>query len=261
MDLNIEAWPELIFKFGPYAILILFVLWVVPRTSKNMKDISKTAPKAVRVSASITLFASWAVVLVMVGYVMFQWSPVRVYDGSLGILKQSERIYPLDNNLYVKVEGTEAPGREKWRFVLVDRERDLKKDDTADFTYYWGRADNEYTDYSIPIGVILTGNINDYRLTKKDPEAAYSWSGGGWKLASNVDEPEPLAFNWAWNAYADDKLQKIAEQLASPNRVVRASARNDMRKLNAQELQQLRDMSNDPNAVHQIELEQQRRER
>jgi hypothetical protein len=261
MDLNIEAWPEIIFKFGPYAILALFVLWVTPRASKRMQDITKTAPKAVRVSASITLFASWGVVLVMVGYVLFQWSPIRVYDGDLGILKQSERIYPLDSNLYVKVEGTQAPGRERWRFVLVDNERALRDEDMADFTYYWGNGENEYTDYSIPIGEILSGKINDYRFNKKDAEMAYVWSGGEWKLASNEMTPQAVAFDWGWNAYADDKLQNISEQLASPNRIERAAARSDMRKLDTQDLQQLKEMSNAPSAVHQIELEQQRRER
>jgi len=37
MDINLEVWPELIFKFGPYAILALFVLWGAPRASKRMQ--------------------------------------------------------------------------------------------------------------------------------------------------------------------------------------------------------------------------------
>jgi len=261
MDIDIAAWPELIFKFGPYAILALFVLWVTPRASKRMQNITKTAPKAVRVSATVTLVASWAVVLVMVGYVLFKWSPVRVYDGSLGVLKQSEEVYPLDENVYVKMEGTQAPGREKWRFVLVDSEAHLKKEDKVHFTYYWGKGDEQYTDYSIPVAVILEGKTTDYRLTEKDPEREYTWKDGVWKLAQSGQERRPVAFNWGWNAYADDKLNTLAKQLASPNRVLRANARMKMRELDSQELQQLKNMSSDPNALHQIELEDKRRTR
>lgn len=261
MNIDIATWPELIFKFGPYAILALFVLWVTPRASKRMQDITKTAPKAVRVSATVTLVASWAVVLVMVAYVLFKWSPVRVYDGSLGVLKQSEQVYPLDENVYVKMEGTQAPGREKWRFVLVDSESHLNKEDKVHFTYYWGSGDEQYTDYSIPVAVILEGKTTDFHLSKKKAEMEYTWKDGNWKLAEYAPENKSLAFNWSWNAYADDKLQKISEKLASPNRVTRAEARKDMRELSMQELQQLKSMSTNPAALHQIELEEQRRSR
>lgn len=261
MEIDIASWPELIFRFGPYAILALFVLWVAPRASKRMSDLTKTAPKAVRVSATVTLVASWSVVLIMVAYVLFKWSPVRVYDGSLGVLKQSEQIYPLDENVYVKMEGTQAPGRERWHFVLVDNERNLKKEGKIHFTYYWGRGENEYTDYAIPVAEILDGRNTDFHMTRKTPEAEYTWQEGSWKQASYDVEDRTLAFDWGWNAYADDKLQKIAEQLASPNRLNRASARQKMRELSTQELEQLKNMSSDPTALHQIELEQQRRNR
>jgi len=53
----------------------------------------------------------------MVGFILFKWSPVQVYDGELGVFKRSAKFYALDDNLYVKVEGTEAPNREKWYFL------------------------------------------------------------------------------------------------------------------------------------------------
>lgn len=261
MDVNLEVWPELIFKFGPYAILALFVLWVAPRASKRMQALTKTAPKAVRISATLTLFASWAVVLVMVGFVLFKWSPVQVYDGELGVFKQSAKIYALDDNLYVKVEGTEAPNREKWHFVLVDRERALKDSDFADFTYFWGKQDHEYTDYSIPLNVILAGEVKDFRFTRTDAEAAYVWQEGNWKVASVVTEQDRIGFNWHWDAHAAANLQELAEQLAAPNRVVRAKARKDLRSLSDQELQQMQQSVRDQNASRQIKQEQERRER
>ena len=88
-----------------------------PSCLQTDAGLTRTAPKAVRVSATVTLFASWTVVLVMVGFILFKWSPVQVYDGELGVFKRSAKFYALDDNLYVKVEGTEAPNREKWYFL------------------------------------------------------------------------------------------------------------------------------------------------
>jgi hypothetical protein len=264
MELNPEAWPELIFSFGPYAILILFILWVVPRTSKRMQNITETAPKAVRVSATAALVVSWGVVLLMVGYVLFKWSPVRVYPGELGVLDQAEKIYPLDDNIYVKVEGTAAPRRERWHFVVVDRERALRKESTADFTYFWGEKDDEYTDFLIPIDSILDGDSRDFRFDRKDPEKSYVWSQGGWQLATREVPQQPrVAINFNWNAWADSgaDLEQIRQRLASPNRLVRAKARNRLRKLNNKQLQALKAATQDARALHQIGLELQRRQR
>lgn len=262
MDIDISAWPELLFKFGPYAILALFILWVTPRASKRMQDLTKSAPKPVRVSATITLIASWAVVLVMVGYVLFKWSPVRVYEGTLGVLKQSEAIYPLDDNVYVKMEGTRAPGREKWKFVLVDSENNLKKQDKVYLTYYWGEQENQYTDYSIPVGAILDGSHADFRLTQKIPEAEFTWNAEGWKQASaEPGRTVPMSAAWIRTAHADDGLNRIARNLGSVNRVLRAEARKNMRRLSSEQLKELKQLTNDELALHQIELELSRRGR
>jgi hypothetical protein len=263
MELNPETWPELVFNFGPYAILVLFILWVVPRASKRMQNMTETAPKAVRISATMVLIVSWSVVLIMVGYVLFQWSPVRVYSGGLGVLNQSEKIYPLDDNIYIKVEGTPVPKRERWQFVLVDRERALKKEATADFTYYWGEKDDEYTDYFIPISSIVKDKTTEFKFSRKDPEKAYLWSDGQWQEASReTARPQRYVVNLGWNVFAQDgvDLQELKEQLASPNRVVLARARNQLRQLSSKELEALKTMTVDEKALHQIQLELERRQ-
>ncbi|MBD3670223.1 MAG: hypothetical protein HUJ29_05560 [Gammaproteobacteria bacterium] len=263
MKLNAEAWPELIFNFGPYAILVLFILWVVPRATKRTSELSKAAPKLVRYSALTTLVVSWAVVLVMVGYVLFQWSPVRVYEGALGVLWQSEKIYPLNDNVYVKVGGANVPNRESWKFVLVDRERSLDEKAMLGFTYYWGEQEREYTDYLIPVGLIIDNGINDFNFTRKEPETVFTWTDGQWALARYSEPVNRLAFDWGWQAHAADEeqLKSIAEQLSSPNRVNKAEGRMDMRKLSEEDLKSLKRLSTDESAQHQIELELERRER
>ena len=147
----------------------------------------------------------------MVGFVLFKWSPIRVYDGDLGVFKQSDKIYALDDNLYIKLEGTELANRFKSHFVLVDRERALKENDLLDFTYQWGTNDEDYTDYSIPLKEILAGKVKDFQFTHSEPGAAYVWSKGNWVAASTIAEQNPVAFNWHWNSYAVDYLQNLSK--------------------------------------------------
>lgn len=71
---------------------------------------------------------------------MLKWSPVRVYGGQLEILKDSERIAPLSDNLYVKSEDILKTDQERWEFVLLSRESDIVRNETVDFAYFWGQG-------------------------------------------------------------------------------------------------------------------------
>lgn len=265
MDLNPQAWPELLLEFGPYAILALFVLWVLPRSSKRMQQMTNTAPRPVQVAATVAVGISWAVVLLMVAYVLIKWSPMRVYEGKLGILNQSEQIYPLDDNVYVKAAGVEAPGRQRWQFALVDTERKIKKDGEANFTYCWGSGPRDCTDYIIPVGDIVTAQSPVFRFTRKDPEKAYKWVNGQWELAWGRPDARPRhAVHMGWDAYAGPSrvdLSKLAAKLASVNRVLRAEGRKELRSLTDAQLSALRAMTSNAEALHQIDLEQERRKR
>lgn len=263
MDLNPQAWPELLLEFGPYAILALFILLVIPRSSKRLQQLTNAAPKAVRVTATVTVGISWGVVLMMVAYVLLKWSPVRVYEGQLGILNQSEQVYPLDNNIYVKANGTEAPGRERWQFVLVDKESNIKKEGEASFTYCWDSGANDCTDYIIPVRDIIKNQSSMFKFTKKEPEKAYKWADGHWVVAlGSIDSHKRHTLNWGWNAYADDinaKMERIKKMLASGNRVLRAQGRKELRDLTNEQVQALKNMSSDAEVLRQIQFEQERR--
>ncbi|MGD8380257.1 MAG: hypothetical protein PVI37_04700 [Gammaproteobacteria bacterium] len=263
MDVNLQSWPDLLLSYGPYAILALFVLWVVPRSSKRMQAVTENAPPFMQATASAAVVISWVVVLAMVAYVLVKWSPVRVYSGQLGVLKQNEQIYPLDDNIYVKVSGIEIPGRERWQFVLVGKERNINRDGDADFTYYWGDGPNDYTDYIIPIASIVDGAPRKFRFTKKDPEKVYRWENQRWEVAIGpIHTQSQNLFGPGWTAYAADQppnLSKIRSELASPNRVLRAEGRKALRSLSDGQLAALKAMADKTVVLHQIRLEERRR--
>lgn len=266
MDLNLQAWPALLLQFGPYAILALFLLWVIPRSWKRLQELPDTAPSGVRRSAIIAVWASWGVALVMVGYVVFTWSPIRVYQGQLGVQSKGAQIYPVGDNLYVKAQATQAPGRQLWRFALVGHEGNLTKNRDADFFFCWGSGQHDCADYLVPIKSIIGGHVSNFPLSKKDSDGVYRWNKGQWKVASRVTGGKNrYAFDFGWNAYADTKkaayLKKIGDMLASANRLMRAEGRKKLRALSDGQIKTLKRMTTDPEALRQIELEQKRRKR
>lgn len=257
-----EVWPELLLRFGPYAVLALFLLLVVPRSSKYLANLDANTPKSVRMTATGAVVLSWGVVLLMVGYILLTWSPLRVHDGRLGVLEESESVIPMSERLYVRAEGVMQTPRDRWNFVLVAREDELEAAGTADFAYLWGDGDDEFTIYRIPIEALARREVQDFGLTHKDPGAVYRWEGQEWRLASasGTESPGPR-FNPGWAAYADDgrTLEEIRRMLVSPNRLVRIEARLGLRDLSDAELETLRGMTEDPKALRAIERERERR--
>lgn len=264
MELNAEMWPELFLKFGPYAVLALFVLWVIPHTSKRLSGVTNNAPKSVQVCTTIAVGISWAVVLLTVGYIVLKWSPVRVYHGQLGVLNESEKIVPVSDRLYVRARGIMETRQERWEFVLVDREDDVDRAETADFVYFWGEGDDDYNVYSIPVGTIVDRQVKKFSFVPGQPTEFYTWRDDDWQLASSTaagGQRREHAFDLGWNAHADDAddLERLSQMLDSPNRLVKVEARMELRKLSDEELEMLERTVDDQDSRELIQREQERR--
>lgn len=264
MDINAEMWPEMLLKFGPYAVLVLFVLWVIPHTSKRLRDLPDKAPRPVQLCTGIAVVISWTVVLFMVGYIALKWSPVRVYHGQLGMLNENEKIVPISDKLYVKAKGLEDTSKDRWEFVLVTREDELDRKGTADFVYIWGEGEDDYNVYRIPIGVIVDGQATEFGFVPGEPTAFYRWDDNRWQVASSTAtrfQRREYASGLGWNAHADDAsdLEKLAEKLDSANRLVKVEARMELRELSDEELEMLEATVDDQDARELVGRELERR--
>lgn len=265
MDINAEIWPELFLKFGPYAVLALFVIWVIPHTSRRLRDLPERAPRPVQVCTSIAVVMSWAVVLFMVGYIAFKWSPLRVYQGQLGMLDETEKIVPLSDKLYVKAKGLENTNKDRWEFVLVAREDELDGRGTADFVYIWGEREDDYNVYRIPIDVIVDGQATEFNFVPGEPTEFYKWGDGTWQevssMATQVQRRGYASGLPGWNAHADDAdhLEQLAEKLDSPNRLIKIESRMELRELSDEELEMLDATVDDRDVRELVRRELQRR--
>lgn len=264
MDINAELWPEMFLKFGPYAVLALFVIWVIPHTSKGLRDLPERAPRSVQVCTSIAVVISWAVVLFMVGYVALKWSPLRVYHGQLGMLHESEKIVPLSDKLYVKAKGLENTNKDRWEFVLVAREGELDNRGTADFVYIWGEKEDDYNVYRIPIVVIVDGQATEFNFVPGEPTEFYKWGDNSWQVVSSTTtriQRREYASGLGWNAHAGDTdhIDQLAQKLDSPNRLVKVESRMELRELSDRELEMLDAAVDDEDARELVRRERERR--
>lgn len=264
MAINAEMWPEMLLKFGPYAVLALFVLWVIPHTSKRLRDLPERAPRSVQVCTGIAVVISWTVVLAMVGYIALKWSPVRVYHGQLGMLNEGEKIVPISDKVYVKAKGLEDTSKDRWEFVLVTRDDDLDRKRTADFVYIWGERDDDYNVYRIPIEVIVGGQATEFSFVPGEPTEFYKWGDDNWQVASSAAarvQHREYANGLGWNVYADDAdhLEQLAQELDSPNRLVKIESRMKLRELSDQDLEMLDATIDDQDVRELIRQEWERR--
>lgn len=264
MDINAELWPEMFLKFGPYAVLALFVIWVIPHTSKRLRDLPERAPRSVQVCTSIAVVVSWTVVLFMVGYIAFKWSPVRVYHGQLGMLNESEKIVPISDKVYVKAKGLDDTSKDRWEFVLVTREDELDRKRTVDFVYIWGEREDDYNVYRIPIGVIVDGQATEFSFVPGEPTQFYKWGEDTWQVASSTTtqvQRRVYASGLGWNAHADDMdhIDQLARKLDSPNRLVKIESRLELRELSVKELEMLDATVDDQGARELVRRELERR--
>ena len=62
MDIN--SWIELLYKYGPYALLVLFVFWVAPKQTKLFLQCKEKDKKLLCGGFAV---ASWTVIVVMTG--------------------------------------------------------------------------------------------------------------------------------------------------------------------------------------------------
>ncbi len=120
-----KNWVDLLFTYGPYAELALFVLWVAPKQTKLFLACDRSDSAKCRVTGGIVA-ACWLVILVMVWFVYSSWPPRTIYTGSLGIHTEDIVFTTTDEYLYV----TAIPigiggGRFEWKYVIVAESGDL----------------------------------------------------------------------------------------------------------------------------------------
>jgi hypothetical protein len=277
MDINI--WIEMIYQYGPYSILVLFVFWVAPKQTERFLKCSKD-DNASRVLCGSFAVVSWLIIVTMTGYIFTNWTTTEVYKGTLGKYKVSDSLdfFTIDSRIYISSRVVASPSsvinpgngdpHMEWKFVVIADSLQSASDDPLTISY---GVNGTYFD-----GQIALADLNNILLKLSvDPEhpevllydndnnpntaaVPYNTAAVPYSNRKVVYKKPATLFsfkNWM-AAYAAESPNKIITDLNSSNKYVQAYARNQLRKLPLETLNSmLQQTSNDSLANRQIAQE------
>jgi hypothetical protein len=258
MDPN--SWPDLLFTYGPYAVLALFALWVAPRQTKRFLDCKETVSRYVCGGVAV---GCWVVVALMVWFIYQNWPPRTVYTGSLGTHGEETKFITADQDFFISTQLISG-GRLKWNFAIVSETPRFDPEKCYAFSLI---HKDTHQDYEIMAELLKAGSLRfhpdpndpsfllyDHDRNPQTPYERYP------TIAASRSE-SPLTLGWTSAAFAqDDRHRELIQALSSNNEYFQAQARRQLRDLSDPELQNLLQRDDLPfQARRQIEAELQRR--
>ena len=271
-----QSWPDLVYTYGPYALLPLLLLWVAPRQTKQFLGCKKDDRVKLVLCGAVAV-ACWAAGFVAVGYVVKRWPPKEVYAGDLGIHRDPAKFIPVDPGFFVQRTALrDGAGRSSWGYLVVTD--NPAEDRQFLFTLQWDDDLEHYTDCAMPLSLLKERKIDlrsgagrpgvllyDHDADPATPPEPFDCESaapadaeaGGAVFAigsAHADAPAPAP---ARNRIGDDRL---ISWLNSPDPYWRAQGRGLLRGYSTQELRQLLQRTDLGNAARrQIRKELDRR--
>jgi len=242
--MDIKEWPELIMSFGPYAVFVLFALWIAPRL---LKECYKQEAGFDKKLSGCIAGGAWLVVVSMVTYILFSWPPTKVYDGRIAILDERMEVFtfpPSKEDLYVKIGSGGPSNINAWDYALIVKADEIKNKNTcAIFTINWISKDNEEhaVDLEVPLRDLMESlNFNFEYQNHSSEGDVFFFRDGKWTSQGSCGEAKQAEYGFFRVAYADHTpMHSISQGLQSTNKVTRSKARKGMRRLSVKELNQL----------------------
>lgn len=153
-----QNWPDLIYTYGPYALLPLLLLWVAPRQTKQFLACKKEDRVKQALCAAVAV-ACWAAGFVAAGYVVLHWPPKEVYAGSLGIHKDPAKFIAVSPGFFVQRTALpDGAERSNWDYTVVTD--NPAEDSEFRFTLQWDEHLEHYTDCIMRLSLLKQHKIN-----------------------------------------------------------------------------------------------------
>jgi len=153
-----QNWPDLVYTYGPYALLPLLLLWVAPRQTKQFLACKKEDRVKQALCAGVAI-ACWAAGFVAAGYVILRWPPKEVYAGSLGIHKDPAKFIAVDPGFFVQRTALpDGAERSTWDYTVVTN--NPAEDREFRFTLQWDEDLEHYIDCIMPLSLLKQRKVN-----------------------------------------------------------------------------------------------------
>ncbi|MDH3228887.1 MAG: hypothetical protein OEN55_03740 [Alphaproteobacteria bacterium] len=156
--MNPQDWPDLVYTYGPYALLPLLLLWVAPRQTKQFLQCRRDDSAQQGLCALVAVIC-WISAFYLVGVIVSRWPPKTVYEGSLGIHSYPAKFFSASTGFFV--HQTAMPGaverRSRWAYTVVSEE---PRTEDFMFTFQWGPGESDYSDLYMPPALLKAGRLD-----------------------------------------------------------------------------------------------------
>ena len=231
-------WVDLLFTYGPYAVLALFGLWIAPRQTKLLLGSNREDKVAHYLCAGIAA-GTWLVAGAMVWFIYSSWPPKQVYEGSLGSYDESTQFYPSHPDFFIATSSTHGNNRLLWKFAIVTRSGRI--DDEPVYTFSRS-VKGVFFDYEIPAKLLKERKLRLFSRPESpnilfyDDDGDRSTAPVEYKPAFAASVKKDSTPGWI-AAYAQENQERqVIQQLRSPNPFFRAQGRAKLRQMPPEEL-------------------------
>jgi len=234
-------WVDLLFTYGPYAVLALFGLWIAPRQTKLLLSSNREDKVAHYLCAGIAT-GTWLVAAAMVWFIYSSWPPKQVYEGSLGTYDENTQFYPSHPDFFIATSSARGNNRLHWKFAIVTRSGKIGDEEVYTFSR---NLNGVFYDYEIPAKLLKERKLRLFSRPENPNSLFYDDDGDRstpaveYKpvyAATTTTEPSP---GWL-DAYAQENQERqVIQQLRSPNPFFRAQGRAKLRRMPPEELPRL----------------------
>ena len=255
-----EDWPKLLYTYGPFALLVLFIFVIERKTRTALSD--SGIPR--RISVPVYLL-NWCMIFVLCGTVTYFWFLLNLpqeamIQGTLENLKENESVFSESGNLYLMRVYHTGPNQfgYSWRLIAPKRLREgtkqiiyLNRNDTGESRTFMYQMTVRSTFYGSPVRLVYERNNTKLLVDHegKQEELAPTELVALQHINFTSGGLLPIAY-----AQASPSLDVIFERLESDDPIIRLDARRDLAAQGQSALPRIEKSLQDPKTSYRVRL-------
>jgi hypothetical protein len=257
-----EDWVKAIYTYGPFALLVFFMVYGEARTRSSLRDAD------VNKKVSIPIYvANWIVIFTLMGFALSAWYRLTfntefTLRGTLQHLQGGESLGSNDDRLSLflnkKYDTKDGRFHYAWRLITP---KQLKQGDKVPFVLELGTADKEDTrNYNVPISadsykgeITLNYDRQKDKLILHDGQVHQELKPEAMEEAREEAAPTSL-FVWKVEAQAAQQTVPFKDRLEAPDPIIRRQAWQDLAQQHQQQWQFIDSALANPASSYRVKL-------
>lgn len=248
-----ENWAKLLYTYGPFALLFLFVFVIERKSRSALSD--KGIPR--RISVPVYLL-NWCTIFVLCGAVTYFWAVLNLpheitIQGTIENLKNNESFFSDSDDLWLQ-RNYRSPGSYQWRLITSQKLPDGTKESFTIQT-----PEDRAFKYEVPVQTTFYGSRVRLRYERNTRRLLLDNGGKHEELEpseelSSLPRYSPPSLLSIVYAQSEPSLDEIFSRLESDDPIIRRDARRDLGAQGRAALPQMERVLQDPKSSYRLQL-------